>query len=108
MSSDTSQYMSSMIKQVLLLDEITVDLDVLARSNLLNFLKKECDNRGALIIYATHIFDGLDDWPSHIVRNSRCYYIFHGHHWIMFINCDNLNRCMSFLRIHDNNFMTLL
>lgn len=53
--------------KVLLLDEITVDLDVLARADLLKFLKKECDERGATIIYATHIFDGLDDWPSHIV-----------------------------------------
>ncbi|KAL5538924.1 hypothetical protein UlMin_012833 [Ulmus minor] len=53
--------------KVLLLDEITVDLDVLARADLLKFLKKECDERGATIIYATHIFDGLEDWPSHIV-----------------------------------------
>ncbi|CAH9076249.1 unnamed protein product [Cuscuta europaea] len=52
---------------VLLLDEITVDLDVLARADLLKFLKKECEERGATIIYATHIFDGLEDWPSHIV-----------------------------------------
>ncbi|KAJ4753712.1 hypothetical protein LUZ62_088117 [Rhynchospora pubera] len=58
--------------KVLLLDEITVDLDVLARANLLSYLKKECNERGAAIIYATHIFDGLDDWPSDIV------YIAHG------------------------------
>lgn len=42
-----------------LLDEITVDLDVLARADLLSFLKKDCEERGATIIYATHIFDGL-------------------------------------------------
>ncbi|PWA40045.1 non-intrinsic ABC protein 9 [Artemisia annua] len=53
--------------KVLLLDEITVDLDVLARADLLTFLKKECEVRGATIIYATHIFDGLENWPSHIV-----------------------------------------
>ncbi|KAK1419709.1 hypothetical protein QVD17_28986 [Tagetes erecta] len=58
--------------KVLLLDEITVDLDVLARADLLTFLKKECDQRGATIIYATHIFDGLENWPSHIV------YVAHG------------------------------
>ncbi|KAL8540926.1 hypothetical protein ACS0TY_002256 [Phlomoides rotata] len=58
--------------KVLLLDEITVDLDVLARADLLKFLKKECEERGATIIYATHIFDGLEDWPSHIV------YVAHG------------------------------
>lgn len=58
--------------KVLLLDEITVDLDVLARADLLRFLKKECEEQGAAIIYATHIFDGLEDWPSHIV------YVAHG------------------------------
>ncbi|PIA38015.1 hypothetical protein AQUCO_02900095v1 [Aquilegia coerulea] len=58
--------------KVLLLDEITVDLDVLARADLLTFLKKECQERGATIIYATHIFDGLENWPSHMV------YVAHG------------------------------
>ncbi|KAE8010355.1 hypothetical protein FH972_006730 [Carpinus fangiana] len=58
--------------KVLLLDEITVDLDVLARADLLRFLKRECEERGGTIIYATHIFDGLEDWPSHIV------YVAHG------------------------------
>ncbi|KAJ8774200.1 hypothetical protein K2173_009631 [Erythroxylum novogranatense] len=58
--------------KVLLLDEITVDLDVLARADLLKFLKNECDDRGATIIYATHIFDGLEHWPTHIV------YVVHG------------------------------
>ncbi|KAG5074588.1 hypothetical protein JHK84_055819 [Glycine max] len=52
--------------KVLLLDEITVDLDVLARADLLRFLRKECDEMGATIIYATHIFDGLEDWPTNI------------------------------------------
>ncbi|KAK7356177.1 hypothetical protein VNO80_15444 [Phaseolus coccineus] len=58
--------------KVLLLDEITVDLDVLARADLLRFLRKECEERGATIIYATHIFDGLEDWPTNIV------YVAHG------------------------------
>ncbi|KAH9318686.1 hypothetical protein KI387_020455, partial [Taxus chinensis] len=57
--------------KVLLLDEITVDLDVLARADLLSFLKKECRDRGATIVYATHIFDGLEDWPSHIAYVAR-------------------------------------
>jgi hypothetical protein len=81
-------------KQVLLLDEITVDLDVLARANLLTYLKKECEERGATIIYATHIFDGLDDWPTHLVsflaifcrcksRNSRS-------HIIVYVECSGL------------------
>ncbi|KAI7845740.1 hypothetical protein COHA_000656 [Chlorella ohadii] len=53
--------------QVLLLDEITVDLDVLGRADLMAFLKEECQQRGATIIYATHIFDGLESWPSHVM-----------------------------------------
>ncbi|KAJ8439234.1 hypothetical protein Cgig2_030169 [Carnegiea gigantea] len=57
--------------KVLLLDEITVDLDVLARADLLSFLRKECEERGATIIYATHIFDGLEGWPTHIVYLAR-------------------------------------
>lgn len=52
--------------QVLLLDEITVDMDVVGRLDLLQFFKEECDVRGATIIYATHIFDGLENWPTHL------------------------------------------
>ena len=37
--------------QVLLLDEITVDLDVLGRADMLAFLESECEERGATIIY---------------------------------------------------------
>lgn len=50
--------------QVLLLDEVTVDLDVVARMDLLEFFKEECDERGASIVYATHIFDGLETWAT--------------------------------------------
>jgi CCR4-NOT complex subunit CAF16 len=46
---------------------------VLARANLLTYLKKECEERGATIIYATHIFDGLDDWPTHLVSFLAIY-----------------------------------
>ncbi|CAF1731307.1 unnamed protein product [Brassica oleracea] len=52
--------------KVLLLDEVTVDLDVVARMDLLEFFKEECEQRGATIVYATHIFDGLETWASHL------------------------------------------
>lgn len=55
---------------VLLLDEITVDLDLLSRSNFLNFLKRETASRPCTIVYATHILDNLADWPSHLVHMS--------------------------------------
>jgi CCR4-NOT complex subunit CAF16 len=41
---------------LLLLDEVTVDLDVLVRADLLKFLIKETEERNATIVYATHIF----------------------------------------------------
>ncbi|KAJ3204230.1 CCR4-NOT regulatory complex component, partial [Dinochytrium kinnereticum] len=53
---------------VLLLDEVTVDLDVLVRRDLLDFLLEETQRRQATIVYATHIFDGLGGWPSHVVH----------------------------------------
>ncbi|KAI7905903.1 P-loop containing nucleoside triphosphate hydrolase protein [Cokeromyces recurvatus] len=60
--------------EILLLDEVTVDLDVLARADFLNFLRKETEERGCTIVYATHIFDGLGDWATHIahVADGKC------------------------------------
>merc|ERR1711988_1221765 len=52
--------------EVLLLDEVTVDLDVVSRADLLEYLKEETETRGATILYATHIFDGLDQWATHL------------------------------------------
>lgn len=57
--------------EVLLLDEITVDLDVLGRADLLDWLKKDAKKRNACIFYATHIFDGLEDWFDSIAFVSR-------------------------------------
>jgi len=54
--------------RVLLLDEITVDLDLLSRSNFLAFLKSETESRACTIVYATHILDNLAGWPSHLVH----------------------------------------
>ena len=51
---------------VLLLDEITVDLDVLGRADLMAFLRQECVERSVTIVYATHIFDGLEQFASHV------------------------------------------
>jgi CCR4-NOT complex subunit CAF16 len=53
---------------VLLLDEITVDLDLLSRSGFLNWLRGETERRGATVVYATHILDNLVGWPTHLVH----------------------------------------
>ena len=39
--------------QVLLLDEITVDLDVLARADFLKFLIEDCETRGMTVVYVS-------------------------------------------------------
>ncbi|KAL7625495.1 CCR4-NOT regulatory complex component [Parahypoxylon ruwenzoriense] len=53
---------------VLLLDEITVDLDVLSRAEFLGWLKRETEIRECTIVYATHILDNLAGWPTHLVH----------------------------------------
>ncbi|HET9619752.1 MAG TPA: ATP-binding cassette domain-containing protein [Kofleriaceae bacterium] len=54
-------------RDVLFLDEITTDLDLIARQDLLAFLREESEQRGTTLLYATHIFDTLDRWATDIV-----------------------------------------
>ncbi|KAF5388024.1 hypothetical protein D9615_000390 [Tricholomella constricta] len=42
--------------------DVTVDLDVLVRDDLLNFLKADSET------HATHIFDGLNNFPTHVAH----------------------------------------
>lgn len=53
---------------VLLLDEITVDLDVLSRAEFLAWLKAETEARPCTVVYATHVLDNLAGWPTHLVH----------------------------------------
>ena len=54
-------------RELLLLDEITTDLDLVARFDLLQFLREESEQRATTILYATHIFDALDEWATSLV-----------------------------------------
>ncbi len=56
---------------VLLLDEITTDLDLLGRADLLAFLREEAEQRGTCILYATHILDRLEGWATHLALVQR-------------------------------------
>jgi CCR4-NOT complex subunit CAF16 len=58
-------------KQFYVLDEITTDLDLYAREGLLKFLRKETEEKGATVFYATHIFDSLADWATHVMFFSK-------------------------------------
>merc|ERR1712007_418186 len=53
--------------KLLLLDEMTVDLDIVGRADFLDFLKSEAKEKKSTVIYCTHIFDGLQDFPSHLL-----------------------------------------
>jgi CCR4-NOT complex subunit CAF16 len=64
-------------KAFYILDEITTDLDLYAREGLLEFLRRESEEKGATIFYATHIFDYLAHWATHVLffsqaRVARC------------------------------------
>src|SRR5262249_18322949 len=55
----------------ILLDEVTAELDVLARADLLRFLRQESDMRSVAIIYASHVLDGLEDFATDVAFLSR-------------------------------------
>ncbi|CAL1146180.1 unnamed protein product [Cladocopium goreaui] len=55
--------------KLLLVDEVTADLDVLARDALLKFLKEESE-AGCTVVYCTHILDGLQGWATHLLHLS--------------------------------------
>lgn len=64
---------------LLLLDEVTTHLDVVSRLDFLNFLKEESEQRGVTILYATHIFDGMEDWATHLVHLSKGHVVKYDH-----------------------------
>lgn len=53
--------------KVCLLDEITVNLDLLVKDKFMNYLKRETEKRECCVIYVTHIFDGLEDWGTKLL-----------------------------------------
>ena len=72
------QIMLALLKpfKLLLIDEFTNELDVVVRYKLFKYLKKECEIRNASIIYATHIFDMVDDFCTDIlfIANGKIKY----------------------------------
>eukprot|EP00727_Mastigamoeba_balamuthi_P010974 m51a1_g65 hypothetical protein (331) ;mRNA; f:215415-216407 len=53
---------------VVLLDEVTALLDILCRRDLLAWLRLESERRGACVVIATHVLDGLSEWATHILN----------------------------------------
>lgn len=54
--------------KIALLDEMTMDLDIITRKRFMDWLKYESVTNNATIIYATHIFDGLENWATHLAH----------------------------------------
>jgi len=52
---------------VILLDEVTAELDVLSRADLLRFLRAESEESGVTIVYASHVLEGLARWATDLV-----------------------------------------
>jgi len=52
--------------QLCVIDEFAADLDIFSRSRFFDYLTRECEARGASVVYATHIFDQADSWATHI------------------------------------------
>lgn len=72
--------------ELILLDEISNVLDIMCRESLFNWLKKESIERGVTIIYATHIFDGIDDWYNKV----------------LYLKLDNSSNSLGFYGGNDN------
>lgn len=48
------------------IDEFAADLDIFSRKRFFDYLTRECEKRGASVVYCTHIFDQADEWATHI------------------------------------------
>ena len=49
-----------------IIDEFAADLDIFSRNRFFAYFTKECQERGASVVFATHIFDQVDLWATHI------------------------------------------
>ena len=71
------QIMLALLKpfKLLLIDEFANDLDVVVRDNFFKYLDKECKERNGAVIYATHIFDNIEKWATHVsyISSGNCY-----------------------------------
>ena len=52
--------------QLCVIDEFTADLDIFSRKRFFDYLTRECEKRGASVVYTTHIFDNADSWATHV------------------------------------------
>ena len=61
---DLERYMR--IINVMPAGELDRNLDIFSRKRFFDYLTAECAKRAASVVYATHIFDGLESFMSHV------------------------------------------
>lgn len=70
------QIMLALLKpfKLVLIDEFLNELDVVIRDKFFKYLNKECQERRASIIYATHIFDNIEKRADSVIymTNGHC------------------------------------
>ena len=70
------QIMIALLKpfRLVIIDEFLSELDIVVRDKMFHYLKKECKLRNGSLIYATHVFDDLDQWMDSVVyiSNGTC------------------------------------
>ena len=98
------QIMLSLLKpfKFVLIDEFLSELDIVVRDKFFKYLIDECKLRKGAFIYATHVFDDVETWATHVcyISGGKCY----GKVPIKeFINCNNLYNSVKKKIINDIN-----
>lgn len=63
------QIMIALLKpfKLVIIDEFLSELDIIVRDKMFAYLRKECQLRNGSMIYATHVFDDLDEWMDSVI-----------------------------------------
>jgi CCR4-NOT complex subunit CAF16 len=66
------QIMLGLLKpfKLVLIDEFLSELDIVVRDKFFEYLIKECKSRNGAFIYATHVFDNVETWATHVAYIS--------------------------------------
>ena len=71
------QIMLSLLKpfKFVLIDEFLSELDIVVRDKFFKYLIDECKSRKGAFIYATHVFDDVETWATHVcyISGGKCY-----------------------------------
>ena len=71
------QIMLNLLKpfKLVIIDEFLNDLDIIVKDRLFQYLDKEIKLHDGSIVFATHVFDNMHNWATHIIfmENGACH-----------------------------------